>query len=156
MTSRTKRFRLLLVVAVLGLVSTAAAFGTSTETLKVSANMTARQVVKPRKPRGDVAHAFGTFVGTLKSSGSRWSLAWRITYRRLDQPKIVIADIHYGKPGQFGPVVVRLCGPCRSGQQGVVKVKARKIGGIKAGNTFITLITNKNPNGEIRGQIKTR
>jgi len=145
---------LLLVVVSLALGSTAAAFGTSTETLKVSAKMNSRQVVKPRKPKGDVAHASGAFVGTLKSSGSRWNLAWRITYTGLDKPKIVIADIHYGKPGQFGPVVVRLCGPCKTGQQGVVKVKARRIDGIKAGNTFITLITNKNPNGEIRGQIK--
>jgi hypothetical protein len=147
---------LLLVVAVFGLVTTAAAFGTSTQTLKVSAKMSARQVVKPGKPRGNVARASGTFAGTLKSSDLRWNLAWRITYTGLDHPKIVIADIHYGKPGQFGPIVVRLCGPCKSGQQGIVKVKARRIDGIKAGNTFITLITNRNPNGEIRGQIKTR
>jgi CHRD domain-containing protein len=154
MTTKTRKFRLLLGVAVLGLVTTAAAFGAGMQTLKVSAQMNARQVVKPRKPKGNVAHASGTFVGTLKSRGSRWNLTWRITYTGLDHPKIVIADIHYGVPGQFGPVVVRLCGPCKSGQHGVVRVKARRIDGIKAGNTFITLITNRNPNGEIRGQIK--
>jgi hypothetical protein len=27
---------------------------------------------------------------------------------------------------------------------------------VKSGDAFITLITNKNPNGEIRGQIETR
>jgi hypothetical protein len=126
----------------------------SSETVKLSARMTAAQVV-PKKPKGNVAHASGTFTGTLTSSGSRWSMSWRITYARLDHPKLVIADIHYGKPGHFGPIVVRLCGPCKSGQHGVVKVKARRIDGIKAGNTFLTLITNRNPNGEIRGQIKT-
>ena len=156
MISKTKRLRLLLVIAMFALVSTAAAFSMSTQTLKLSAKMDARQVVVPRKPKGNVAHATGTFTGTLTSSGSRWKLAWRITYRRLDHPSIVIADIHYGKPRHFGPIIVRLCGPCKSGQHGVKKVKATWIPAIKLGNSFITLITGKNPNGEIRGQIKVR
>ena len=67
----------------------------------------------------------------------------------------MIADIHYGKPGHFGPVIVRLCGPCKARQQqGVVKVKESWVPAIKGGSAFITLITGKNPNGEIRGQIK--
>jgi hypothetical protein len=109
----------------------------------------------PHKPKGDVAHATGSFVGTLTSSGSRWKLTWRVTYSRLDHPSIVVADIHYGRRGSFGPIIVRLCGPCKSGgQRGVAKVKAAWVPAIKAGNSFITLITGKNPNGEIRGQIK--
>jgi hypothetical protein len=155
MINGTKRIMLLLVVATFALVSTATAFARSTQTLKLSATMTAAQVV-PHKPKGNVAHATGTFAGTLTSSGSRWKLAWRITYVGLDDPSIVIADIHYGKPGQFGPIVVRLCAPCKSGQQGVVKVKASWLPAIKSGDTFMTLITGKNPNGEIRGQIKVR
>jgi CHRD domain len=154
MIRRTKRIRLLLVVAMFALVTTAAAFAMGTQTLKLSAKMNARQVVEPRKPKGNVAHATGTFTGTLTSSGSGWKLAWRITYSRLDHPRIVVADIHYGKPGHFGPIIVRLCGPCKSGQHGVKKVKASWIPAIKLGNSFITLITGKNPNGEIRGQIR--
>jgi hypothetical protein len=155
MIRRTKRIRLPLVVATFALVSTAAAFAMSTQTVKLSAKMDARQVV-PHKPKGEVAGAAGTVTGTLSSSGARWKLAWRITYSRLDHPSIVIADIHYGKPGQFGPIVVRLCAPCKTGQQGVVKVKASWLPAIKSGDTFMTLITGKNPNGEIRGQIKVR
>jgi hypothetical protein len=132
------------------------AFGGAAETLKLSAKMNARQVV-PDKPKGNVARATGTFTGTLTGSGSRWKLSWKITYSKLDHPRIVIADIHYGKPGHFGPVIVRLCGPCKARQQqGVVKVKESWVPAIKAGSAFITLITGKNPNGEIRGQIKAR
>jgi hypothetical protein len=85
-----------------------------------------------------------------------WKLSWRLTYSSLDHPTIVIADIHYGKPGKFGPILVRLCGPCKSGQRGTKKVKAIYVPMIKSGNTFITLITGKNPNGEVRGQIEVR
>ena len=68
----------------------------------------------------------------------------------------MIADIHYGKSGKFGPMIVRLCGPCKSGQTGRTKVKGTWVPAIKAGNSFITLITGKNPNGEVRGQVKAR
>jgi hypothetical protein len=156
MIGGTKRIWLVLGVTMFALVGAAAALAMSTQTLKLSAKMDARQVVKPRKPIGNVARASGTFTGTLTLKSSRWNLAWRLTYTRLDNPKLVIADIHYGKPGQFGPIVVRLCGPCKSGQHGVVKVNSRRVPGIKSGNTFITLITGKNPNGEIRGQIKAQ
>ena len=143
---------LLLAVA---LAVAASALGAAAQTIGLSAKMDARQVV-PQKPKGKVARATGTFTGTLTGGGSRWKLAWRITYRRLDNPSIVVADIHYGKRGKFGPVIVRLCGPCKSGQHGTRKVKATWVPAIKAGNSFITLITGRNPNGEIRGQIKAR
>jgi hypothetical protein len=115
--------------------------------------MAAGQVV-PSKPKGNVASASGSFTGTLKQSGASSRLAWRITYRKLDHPTLVIADIHYGKPGNFGPVIVRLCGPCESGQHGVTKVKGSWVPAIRSGSAFVTLITGKNPNGEVRGQIK--
>jgi CHRD domain len=143
---------LLLVVSTFALVTTAAAFAISTETFKLSAKMNPRQVV-PNKPKGDVARARGTLTARLSGAGARWKLSWKVTYRKLDHPTLVIADVHYGKPGKFGPVIVRLCGPCKSGQHGVKKVKSLWVDAIERGNTFITLITGKNPNGEIRGQI---
>jgi hypothetical protein len=129
------------------------ALGASSETLKLSASMDARQVV-PQKPKGNVARAKGTFTGTLRQAGSRWSLAWQLSYSKLDNPALVIADIHYGKKGKFGPVIVRLCGPCKSPKRGTKAVPATWVPAIKKGDAFITLITGKNPNGEIRGQIK--
>jgi hypothetical protein len=38
----------------------------------------------------------------------------------------------------------------------VVKVKSLWVPAIESGNAFVTLITGRNPNGEIRGQITTR
>jgi hypothetical protein len=134
--------------------ATGSALGRGVGSARLTAQMDARQVV-PSKPRGNVAHATGTLTGTLTGSGgSPWKLSWHLTYRRLDNPALVIADIHYGKPGKFGPIIVRVCGPCKSGQKGVTRVKGTWVPAITSGSSFITLITGKNPNGEIRGQIK--
>jgi CHRD domain len=152
-SSRHGRKLQLFLAGAVALVVTGAALGASTAPLSLSSRLGVRQVV-PHKPKGNVAHAAGTFAGSLRSTGSRWKLSWRLAYRGLDHPSIVIADIHYGKPGKFGPVIVRLCGPCKSGQGGVAKVRASWVPTIRIGNAFITLITGKNPNGEIRGQIK--
>ena len=65
----------------------------------------------------------------------------------------MIADIHYGTSGRFGPLLVRLCGPCTSGARGTTAVTATTARLMRSGAAFITLITGKNPNGEIRGQI---
>lgn len=152
----TWRAALAVGIAVTVVATTGVAFAGTASTIKLSANMDARQVV-PKKPKGNVARASGTFTGTLTGRGSTWKLTWKITYRNLDHPRIVVADIHYGKRGKFGPIIVRVCGPCKkSPQQGVVKVKGTWVPAIKAGNAFITLITGRNPNGEIRGQIRAR
>ena len=134
------------------------ALGGSTGALSLSATMTARQVVtpknKPWKPPASVAKAHGTFVGTL-ISGKR-SLKWRITYASIGASTLNIADIHLGKPGRFGQVLARLCGPCKSGQSGTKKISALASQSIRSGNSWITVITSKYPNGVIRGQIKAR
>jgi len=150
-----RRLKWIAVLVAVALAVTATALGAATQTMKLSANMNARQVV-PQKPKGNVARASGNFTGTLTGSGKSSKLSWKITYRSLDHPTIVVADIHYGKPGHFGPVIVRLCGPCKSGQQGVKTVKGTWVPAIKAGDSFLTLITGKNPNGEIRGQVQAR
>jgi hypothetical protein len=152
MNRRRCTTRLLGVIATFALVASGACGGADSDTLRVAAKMDARQVV-PRKPKGNVAKATGTFAGEL-AAGTPWKLSWRVTYSRLDNPRIVIADIHSGQPGKFGPVLVRLCGPCKSGQRGITKVKALDVGTIRSGNAFITLITDRNPNGVIRGQIR--
>ncbi len=152
MAPRLGKSATLFVVVTLVLAAATIGFATVSP-LKLTANMDPRQVV-PDKPRGDVADATGRFVGTLTRNDSRWRLSWGITYSKLDNPSVVIADIHRGKPGKFGPILVRLCGPCRSGANGVKPVKATDVPVIKSGGAFITLITGRNPNGEVRGQIK--
>jgi hypothetical protein len=153
--SRLSKSRTLLVVAAVAITTVTVAFAAA-DAMRLSAKMDARQVVVPRKPVGNVADATGTFRGTVTASGSRWKLTWRIAYAKLANPVVVIADIHRGRAKQFGPILVRLCAHCYSGQNGVKRVTAETVSAMKNGNAFITLITNKNPNGEIRGQIKVR
>lgn len=42
-------------------------------------------------------------------------IRWTLTFRNLGG-KTVAAHIHEGKAGVAGPVVLALCGPCKTGQ----------------------------------------
>jgi hypothetical protein len=101
-----------------------------------------------------LAHAGGSFSGTISADGRR--LSWKISYTKLNHQNPVIADVHIGKPGQFGPVLVRLCGPCKQGQTGVAKLKTGYGRELTTGDHWVTLITGQYPNGVVRGQIKAR
>ena len=81
-------------------------------------------------------------------------LTWKITFSALTAPKLRIVDIHYGTPGRFGAFLARVCAGCTSGQRGVVKIKAAARKDIAAGKAWVTVITDRYPNGVIRGQLK--
>jgi hypothetical protein len=123
---------------------------------RLSAAMTPGQVVTPQNRPWHVppalAKARGSLTATLDTK--RLTLTWRIGYTGLGSPSLVIADIHIGKPGRFGPILVRLCDHCKSGQSGVKKLKAVAPAILLSGNTWLTLITGQYPNGVLRGQIK--
>ena len=146
----------LLVAALAGPTVGGASDTAAAKTYKLIAPMNARQVVtpnnKPWQVPAAVSKAKGTFAGKLNSATGK--LTWRITYAGVGNPTLAIADIHSGPPGKFGPILVRVCSRCKSGQSGVVKVKASAQKAIAAGNSWVTLITEKYPNGVIRGQIK--
>jgi CHRD domain len=94
-------------------------------------------------------HATGSFTGDLKGR----TLTWRLTFSKLSGPATA-AHIHAGKAGVSGPVLIPLCGPCKSGQHGTMKVSAMDVRDLsKSGATYVNVHTTKNPNGEIRGQI---
>lgn len=138
--------------------SASPSFAGSRTTYRLAASMNAHQVVTPRnkrwKPPAKVAKAHGSFAGTLTVSGKTRRLRWRITYVRVGSSPLKIVDVHYGKPGRFGPIVVRLCGPCKSGQRGTKKLTASAALSIRKGTSWVTVITGTYPNGVIRGQIK--
>ena len=128
------------------------------KTVQLQATLDARQVVtpadKPWTPPANLASASGTFSGSLDGTAGR--LSWRLAYDGLGKPALPIADIHLGKRGRFGAVLVRLCGPCMpSGDSGVVKVTPNQATQLVSGDSWVTLITEKYPNGAIRGQIST-
>jgi len=134
------------------------AAGSSSAAQSLSAAMTPQQVVTPKsKPwpvPAAVKSAKGAFTGTVSSDGKK--LNWKISYSGIGKPTLAIADIHYGKKGQFGPILVRLCGPCKSGTSGVVKLKAGSATQFSSGNAWVTIITTKYANGIVRGQIRAR
>src|SRR5438105_12099345 len=101
----------LVTLAVLALTATLAAGGLAAVrkegTYKLSAKLTAAREVP--KPKGVPAAATGTFTGTLKGK----KLTFKLTFAHLSG-KAFAAHIHKGKAGVSGPILVPLCGPCKS------------------------------------------
>jgi CHRD domain len=126
------------------------------KTYQLRASMTPGQVVTPRnrdwRVPASLAGARGSFTATFDQQ--RRTLAWKINYTGLANQPLVIADIHVGKPGRFGPILVRLCSECKPGQKGVKRLTKVKAQILTTGDTWVTLITGKYPNGALRGQIK--
>jgi len=100
-------------------------------------------------PPTGVAAAKGTFHGTVKGT----TLKWRLTFSGLTGPATA-AHIHMGVKGKAGPVVVPLCAPCTSPVTGKAKLTSALMKAFKAHQLYVNVHTMKNPNGEIRGQIK--
>ena len=51
-------------------------------------------------------------------------------------------------------VALALCGPCHSGQKGKGTLTHAQVAKIEAGSAYVNVHTQKNPGGEIRGQVK--
>ena len=141
----------LVTLAVLALTAALAAGGFAAVrkggTLKLSAKLTAGREVP--KPKGVPAAATGTFTGTLKGR----KLTFKLTFSHLSG-KAFAAHIHKGKAGVAGPVIVPLCGPCKSPVSKTVTVTSQARNAIEHAATYVNVHTPKNKAGEIRGQIK--
>ena len=104
-------------------------------------------------PKGTSSRAGGAFALWLTHQGTKYTASWKLVYGSLTG-KAVAAHIHKGKPGTAGPVLVPLCGPCKSGQTGTASISAATLAAIKTGAAYVNVHTAKNPGGEVRGQIK--
>jgi hypothetical protein len=136
------------VLAALALVVAAAAL--AAETYKVNAKLTPGADVP--KPKG-AAGAHGSFTGTYVEKGKSATLKWKLSFGGLTGSAFA-AHIHMGKPGKSGNVIVPLCGPCKNGQTGTVKITESVISALEKGNAYVNVHTKKNQAGEIRGQVK--
>jgi CHRD domain len=94
--------------------------------------------------------AVGTFTGTLTLDGK---IEWTLRFSHLSS-RAVRAHVHLGALGKSGPVVQRVCRPCRTPAEGSARVSASVIRAIQGGRAYVDVHTRKNPTGEIRGQIR--
>jgi len=132
--------------AVAALVAASLALGGRASEIMLGAKLTAAaevpaQVVKDTKAKG-------SFTGDLAGK----KLTWRLTFSGLTGPATA-AHIHMGAAGKSGPVVVALCGPCKSGAKGTATLTASVLKALKKHLLYVNVHTGKNPNGEIRGQL---
>lgn len=122
----------------------------SLDTYKVNAPL--RNTTEVPRPKG-AARAGGTFTGTYVENKTGAVLKWKLTFTHLTGPAGA-AHIHGGKRGVAGPVIVPLCGPCRNGQTGTVKISKAVIAALEGNRAYVNVHTAKNAAGEIRGQVK--
>ena len=143
-----KLISLLAAVAVCALALSAlsgAAIKTTTWTAALSSGQEIpKQVVKD-------ANAHGLFKATLSGT----TLKWRLTYAKLTGPATA-AHIHMAAKGKAGDVLVPLCGTapaCKSGLSGSITVTTALRTAFKNHLLYVNVHTDKNPAGEIRGQL---
>jgi CHRD domain-containing protein len=124
----------------------------------LSATMTPARVVtpggRPRTVPPALVRARGRLTARLAANGR--TLSWTVSYANLGASRLVVADVHAGAAGRFGPITVRLCGPCADGQRGVARLGRAAARALATGPQVVTLATDRYPNGAVRGQLRTR
>ena len=134
-------------------VAGAAVARTQASEIQLTAAVTAAQEVPP--PAGDVSAARGVFAATVTRTDTGAAVTWQLTFSGLTGPAGA-AHIHTGVPGQSGPVVVPLCGPCESPASGTANVDATVLEALQTGGAYVNVHTAANAPGEIRGQLAVR
>jgi hypothetical protein len=144
-----KRMAVLLgsVIAVVGVVAAVAIAKPQMSSMSYKANLDTRQEVP--KESGASIRAGGSFTATVTGT----KITWKLTFEHLTGAATA-AHIHAGAKGKAGPVVVALCGPCKSPASGTAVIAASVAKMLEGGNTYVNVHTAKNPGGEIRGQVK--
>lgn len=128
---------------------------TPTETAPVPKTLTAKLTIGQETPRPKGTRGgTGLFSATLTPTGTGATVVWRLTFTNLSGAAVA-AHIHRGVTGKAGPILVALCGPCRTGARGTVTVAGQPArNAILTGGAYVNVHTKKNPAGEIRGQIR--
>jgi hypothetical protein len=127
--------------------STATGKANETYSFKASLNV-AQEVPKPKAPAG----AGGTFTARTVESKSAKTFTWKLSFHGLSGAAVA-AHVHLGKKGKPGVVIISLCGPCKSGQTGKVKIISAAEDAMETGKAYVNVHTKKNGGGEIRGQV---
>ena len=97
------------------------------------------------------SHGTGSFTGDITGG----KLKFTLKFSHLTGAASA-AHIHLGAKGVSGPVLIALCGPCKSGMRNIITISEDAEKAITTGKTYVNVHTAKNKNGEIRGQVKSR
>jgi hypothetical protein len=122
-----------------------------------AASVTVRLVPEAvtRTPVGVHRGTRGTFSASFWPFGSSQSARWALSTRRLTGPAMT-AHIHTGAPGRNGPVLITVCtsGRCNlSGSSFHTGLPAGLIRTMRLLGAYVDVHTERNPRGELRGQI---
>ena len=131
----------------LGLVTAAAAWsGAQSAMVAYKATMSGTQEVPAVQ-----SAATGTASVNLDTATKQAS--WTVTYNGLSGPPKA-AHIHCGAAvGANGPVAVPIPNIATSPSQGSGAMTDAQIADLQAGKCYVNIHTDKNPNGELRGQL---
>ena len=140
------------VLAFAGVAAAVALAGSSTSASIYTYKSTLSRGVEVPKPKAP-ATAKGVFTATVTEKGSTRTLRWKLTFSGLSG-KASAAHIHRGKAGVAGGVLIALCGPCKNGQIGTQRISSSVGDTLERGRIYVNVHTNKNPGGEIRGQVR--
>jgi len=132
------------------------ATGATTPGYRLTTTMMAKQVKKPRAPKGGVAKARGSLVGTATTKSS--SATWKLTFSGMTG-QVKAAEVRYPAAGTVS--VIRLCAPCKTGAKFTTTFPTKAVAQafVKqalAGKADVVLMTKRNPGGEVRGVLKAR
>ncbi len=136
-------------LAMVSLSASGAVAGRAMTPMKMKWTVTLNTAQEIPKETGAPAMASGKFTAEVVAGKT---LKWTLTFSHLSGPATA-AHIHLGTKGKSGPVLIPLCGPCKSPVSGSVKVTDAQMTDLINGKTYVNVHTAKNPNGEIRGQV---
>jgi hypothetical protein len=115
------------------------------------ARLTPTQESPPQRVRN--LEASGTFTVTARAVNNGYRLVWKLTFTRLSGTA-TSAYIHRGTPGTHGAALIHLCSPCRSGASGNEYLSPPELTLARQGKLYVNVRTMRNPDGEIRGQLR--
>jgi hypothetical protein len=120
---------------------------------RVSARLTTR--VEVPKPVAATRKAFGSFTGSYVVHAKDVKLTWKLAFVHLTG-RATAATLRLGKPGKIGTQITVLCKPCKSGAGATTLMNKAVATVLRAGETYVTVYTRRNPAGEIRGQLRVK
>jgi CHRD domain-containing protein len=133
-------------VVALGALVAAGGTTASTAATQWKAKLSATEV----EPKQAVKNTSASGSFSAKAVGNK--LQFKLTFNKLSGPATG-AHIGYGKKGKPGNFSLAICAPCPNPTVNTLGLNPALTQAFKSGLLYVEVVTRKNPNGEIRGQL---